>query len=304
MKNNISGAKLDLKSEGNLKESRYFYSLLITLKIVNNLTYHFEKSFHDKFVTIPYKLKFYSLLLHLYSNHMIMFKHKLYCLVFLLLTVSSCNTKSSNSTEGDFHLKVRITDIADGTKIVLKKQENKTIISIDSTIAKNDEFEFRGNLETPSMFGIFIDSIRGGLFPLIESGSITITAHKDSLFAPSIKGSKLNDELEKFKDGSQKIVSKINDLFIQIQKARSENDLEKINEINDKMQAINEENTQYSLDYAKNNPDSFISSIILQSLLRIPEIDINEVKSIYASFSDDVKKSEYSKNIFDFIEST
>ena len=105
-------------------------------------------------------------------------------------------------------------------------------------------------------------------------------------------GSKLNDELEKFKEGSEKIVNKINDLFIQIQKARAENDLETINDINNKMRAINDENTRYSLDYAKNNPNSFVSSIILHSLLRIPEVDKNEIESTYINFSDDVKKSE------------
>jgi len=56
--------------------------------------------------------------------------------------------------------------------------------------------------------------------------------------------------------------------------------------------------------YKKNNPNSFVSSIILQSLLRIPEIDRNEVESIYANFSDDVKKSEYAKNISIFLKST
>ncbi len=226
-----------------------------------------------------------------------------FCILVIGISLFSCNTKSDALVDGDFYIKVKITNLIDGTKIVLKKQENNATVSIDSTVANNGEFEFKGSIENPAMFGIFIDSIKGGLFPLVERGSITITAHRDSLYTASIKGSELNDELQQFKEGSQKIVSKINDLFIQIQKARSENDLGKINEINDKMKAINDENTQYSLDYAKNNPDSFVSSIILQSLLRIPEIDINEVRSIYSNFSHGVKKSEYSKNIFTFLES-
>jgi len=225
-------------------------------------------------------------------------------LLIILLFATSCNKTSSHKTNDDFHIKVAIDDLSDGTKVVLKKQESNATISIDSTTVYQNKFEFKGNLETPAMFGIFIDSLRGGLFPLVESGTISITAHKDSLYTPTIVGSKLNDELQKFKEGSQKIVSKISDLFIQIQKARSENDLQKINDINAKMRAINDENTQYSLNYAKNNPNSFVSSIILQSLLRIPELDLNEVRSIHNSFSEDVKRSEYSKNILAFLESS
>ncbi len=223
--------------------------------------------------------------------------------IVLALLLTSCNTTSNKLADNEFHIKVEIKDLVDGTKIVLKKQENNSTISLDSTTSSDHKFEFKGILESPTMLGIFIDSIKGGLFPLVENGEISITAQKDSLYAPTITGSELNDELQKFKDGSQKIVSKINDLFIQIQKARSENDLQKINEINRKMRAINDENTRYSLDYAKNNPNSFVSSIVLQSLLRIQEIDLNEIRNIHANFSNEVKKSEYSKNILSFLES-
>ena len=227
-----------------------------------------------------------------------------FTLLTLLLLISSCNEKSNEISDGDFHLKVTIKDLPDGTKVVLKKQEKNATVLIDSTISNKGKFEFKGSIDIPEMFGIFIDSIRGGIFPLVESGSIEITAHRDSLFTPVITGSKLNDELQKFKEGSQKIVNKINGLFTQMQRARGENDLEKIKELNSKMRAINNENTQYSLNYAKNNPNSFVSSIILQSLLRIPEIDINEVRNIYTSFSEDVKKSSYSEIIFEFLESS
>ena len=231
-----------------------------------------------------------------------MTNHNFYASLFLLIVIASCGPKSSKIEENTFQMKLTVTNLTDGTKILLKKQEGQTTITIDSTLSKNGTFEFKGTIETPQMFGIFIDSIQGGLFPLIESGITTITVHKDSLFNPKITGSKLNDELEIFKEGSEKIVNKINDLFIQIQKARAENDLETITEINEKMRAINDENTRYSLDYAKNNPSSFISSVVLQSVLRIPEIDVTEVESIYNSFSSDVQKSEYSKNISRYLQ--
>jgi len=231
-----------------------------------------------------------------------MSSNKFYSIIFTIILLYSCNSKSDEIKEGEFLLNVTITNLKDGTKILLKKQEENNTIVVDSTLAKNGKFSFKGAIETPSMYGIFIDSIQGGIYPLVESGTTSITAHKDSIFSPRITGSKLNEELDSFKLGSQKIVNKINDLFIQIQKARAENDLETINSINDKMRAINDENTQYTLNYAKNNPDSFVSSIVLQSVLRIPDVETKEIQNIYSNFSEEVKKSEYAKSVARFLQ--
>ena len=220
----------------------------------------------------------------------------------LVIVFAACQNKPNNSIDQNFTIKVSIEDIPNNTMVWLKKQENNIPITIDSTVTKNGTFELKGNVEVPSIYGIFIDSLEGGIFPIVEKGILTITAHKDSLFNAQITGSKLNEELDNFKAGSQKIVSKINELFPEFQKARTENDLEKIEELNAKMRGINDENTDYSLNYAKNNPDSHISAIVLNSLLRMPNLEKDSISIIYSNFSEEVKKSEFSKNISKYLE--
>ena len=46
--------------------------------------------------------------------------------------------------------------------------------------------------------------------------------------------------------------------------------MDKLEEINAQMRAINEENTVFALQYAKQHPDSYISALALQSVLNIP----------------------------------
>lgn len=222
--------------------------------------------------------------------------------ILLLIINSSCNKKSSHLNEDKFTIKVDIFELENNTKVLLKKQENGTTIVIDSTFSENGKFDFNGTIATPAMYGIFIDSIRGGIYPIVESGTITIMAHKDSIYKAEVSGTKLNNELNTFKEGSKKIVDQINDLFPEFQKARAENNVEKIDKINAEMKAINDENTAYSLDYAKNNPDSYISPMIIQSLLRMPEMSPEKVQLIFNNFSDEVKKSSFSKNIISYIE--
>ena len=232
----------------------------------------------------------------------VMLIKKVISISILILIIYSCQNKSTSFSDDNYFIKGDITALSNKTKVLLKKQENGITISIDSTFSENGKFEFSGIIETPAMYGIFIDSIKGGIYPLVESGTITINAHKDSLYNPRVSGTKLNNELNVFKEGSKKIVDKINDLFPEFQKARAENDVEKIDQINAEMKAINDENTTYSLNYTKNNPDSYISAMILQSLLRMPDMNPEKAKLIYTNFSDEVKKSDFSKSIKNYIE--
>jgi len=231
-----------------------------------------------------------------------MLTKKVISITMLILIICSCQKKSTNFSDDNYFIKGNITALSNKTKVVLKKQENGTTVSIDSTFSENGKFEFIGAIKAPAMYGVFIDSIRGGIYPLVERGTITINAHKDSIYNALISGTKLNNELNVFKEGSKKIVDKINDLFPEFQKARAENDVEKIDKINAEMKAINDENTAYSLDYTKSNPDSYISAMILQSLLRMPDMNSDKARTIFNNFSEDVKKSDFSKNIKNFIE--
>ena len=227
---------------------------------------------------------------------------KVISILILILIIGSCQKKSTNISENNYFIKGDITALSNNTKVILKKQENGATISIDSTFSENGKFEFTGVIDSPAMYGVFIDSIKGGIYPLVESGTITINAHIDSLYNPHISGTKLNNELNEFKEGSKKIVDKISDLFPEFQKARAENNVEKIDRINAEMKAINDENTTYSLNYTKNNPDSYISAMILQSLLRMPDMNPDKAKGIFNTFSEEVKKSDFSKNIKKYID--
>ena len=231
-----------------------------------------------------------------------MLTKKVISITMLILVICSCQKKSTNFSDDNYFIKGNITALSNNTKIVLKKQENATTVSIDSTFSENGKFEFTGAIKIPAMYGIFIDSLKGGIYPLVESGTITISAHKDSLYNAQVSGTKLNNELNVFKEGSKKIVDKISDLFPEFQKARAENNVERIDQINAKMKAINDENTAYSLNYTKNNSNSYISAMILQSLLRMPDMNPEKAKLIYNNFSDEVKKSDFSKSIKNYIE--
>ena len=94
----------------------------------------------------------------------------------------------------------------------------------------------------------------------------------------------------------------MNNLFPIFQKARAENDADKLEEINAQMKAINEENTVFTLQYAKQHPDSYISALALQSVLTVPTINKDTIAKIYNKFSDYVKKGDFAIEITQYLD--
>jgi Tfp pilus assembly PilM family ATPase len=70
------------------------------------------------------------------------------------------------------------------------------------------------------------------------------------------------------------------------------------------MKEINNENTNYILKYAKNNPDSYISAVALNSILSIPTVPKDTIRNIYNNFSDYVKKGDISREIEFFLQTS
>ena len=227
---------------------------------------------------------------------------KQFLILFFLSAIISCKNKSTHNISNGYLIEASIDQTLNGKKAYLKTQNNGVIIILDTTIIKNGKFEFKGNIEKPVIYGIQIDSIKGTIVMFMENETITIEVYKDSLSASKISGSKTNDEYLDFVKRSNKIVSRMNVLFPVFQKARAENDVEKLQEINEKMQKISNDNTVFTLAYAKEHSDSYIGAMALQSVIRIPSIERDTISKIYNNFSDYVKRGEFAIETLLFLE--
>lgn len=221
-------------------------------------------------------------------------------LIFLLY---ACQNKGITN-ENSFKIFGSVNTLLNGKKILLKNQENDHLKTIDSTVIKNGQFIFEGSILKPKIYGIYIEDIDGVIGLFMENTQINVEVNSDNLRQSKIKGSKTNDDYIEFIKNSNKIVSKMNIYFPEFQKARSENNIEKLEEINNKMKEINNENTSYILKYAKNNPDSYISAVALNSILSIPTVPKDTIRNIYNNFSDYVKKGDISREIEFFLQTS
>ncbi len=212
----------------------------------------------------------------------------------LIFILASCSTKNT--------INVTIKGVSDGRKAYLKKQKDNKIVVLDSTVIKNEKFGFNFTNDEPIIVGIFVDSIKQGIFPLVSKNDIVhITAQKDSLFFAKITGSKLNDELtslRKFRDSVGKQIMELSTPFRKAQQAKDTVTIKKLNDQARKIQGIINKN---DWDYIKANPNSHVSPLVLSGLLR-DFMYKDSVKMAFDNLSEKVKSSEISKGLRDYFE--
>ena len=228
--------------------------------------------------------------------------HKLVPIIIFVIFLNSCKESDKENYSNGYLLSGSIERQLNGKWVYLKTQENKEIKIIDSTNIKNGEFKFQGKIDRPIVYGLYFEDSKDAIGVFMENDTIYIEAYKDSLTNSKITGSKTHDDYLDFIKQSNNIVSKMNNLFPIFQKARAENDADKLEEINAQMRAINEENTVFALQYAKQHPDSYISALALQSVLTVPTINKDTIAKIYNKFSDYVKKGDFAIEIAQYLD--
>ncbi|RPD94370.1 DUF4369 domain-containing protein [Aureibaculum marinum] len=225
-------------------------------------------------------------------------------ILFFVLIVSffSCAKMSSKNNSKEFYINGIIEEIRDSTKVYLKVQKSNKILPLDTAYTINNVFKFNGKIDKPEVVGIYIDSLKGEIGLFIQNDSVFIEVNKNNLSDSKIYGSELNNEYLKFVKQSNKILSKTNYLFPLFQKARTENDVDKLKNINNQIEQIHKDNIAFTLSYARNNPESYISAFALKSLLKSEYVTKDTIASIYQNFTHEVKKGDFAIEVLLFLE--
>ncbi|MCF6279348.1 MAG: DUF4369 domain-containing protein [Flavobacteriaceae bacterium] len=224
-----------------------------------------------------------------------MFKNISLILV-LILTLNSCTKDVKKVIKNDSYFLSISVESGINNIVYLQKLANPS--EIDSAeIEENGMAVFKGSIQNPERYLITIEGLFGGKMIIIENDSITVDIKNKDLINSTIIGSKLNDELFEVQKKSERIYNKIDVLFPDMQRARLENDVEKLQEITRKMTLIEQENIDFNFNYAKENPNSFISAMILSDLSKRDSIDTKKIIESYNTLTDKVKKGIDAQNI-------
>jgi hypothetical protein len=182
-------------------------------------------------------------------------------------------------------------------KVYLNRIIDNGIYPIDSSVIKNNQFIFKGFVNYPERFVLTFQNYSATVILIVENTEFNINLNPNELSDPLITGSPLNSKLNEYKLASKIIFNKIDLLYPQFQKARLENDAEKLIEIGSEMKNIETEFTNFSYDFIRINKNSFVAAMILRDQLKASEIDSLRILNSYKILSEEVKNSPDAKII-------
>lgn len=221
---------------------------------------------------------------------------QLIILTAIVLSIFSCN-----SSKNGYQIDVTINNVPDGRKVLLKMRSEGRVINLDSTLIKQGKFSFKGRIKEPLIFGIFIDSLKQGVFPFVNTNDhVSIIAYKDSLTKSKITGSKLHDLLSEMRHKRDLLTQKSKSYLPAFQKAYEAKDTVETKRINVEVKKIAIQMAKNDWNFVKSHPNSFVTPLIFNGLMSNPNYK-DSIQIVFNTFSEKIKTSSLSKPIRTYI---
>jgi peroxiredoxin len=194
--------------------------------------------------------------------------HIIACLVLLM----ACNIQDR------FELNGTIGGLSGKKLVLLEQRIDEKFVVVDSVITTDGFFRFKGKLDLPDVYYVSVLGKRGKAMIFLENSRISLTVHGDTMYRPVVTGSAVHDEYETFQESVKKIYEKVGDLYAKHNLAMRTGNMEKLKNIEMKIDSIYAEAQEYHQQYLVENPASYIGPFIVQTLQYGKEAD--EIESL------------------------
>jgi peroxiredoxin len=167
---------------------------------------------------------------------------------------------------------------SDSITFFLQKREAGKTIKIDSAVSKNGIFTLKGGkVDYPQLIQLVADNTNKRTSFYIENSQISVTGKLDSLYNATITGSKTQDEYKTFVDLNKPLSAGFQQMYGLYQAASQAEDAAKVSALEKRLDSLQKEMTLLQKSFVKNNPSSYVSPSILQSLSY--EMEPEEIES-------------------------
>lgn len=222
---------------------------------------------------------------------------KITLLALFTLSIISCN----NLKDNEFLISGTANGIENGKKVFVEIQDENGVIAKDTGVIENGKFELKGSTDNIDLGFIRIENEKINLPIILEEGKIKINIVKDSLQKSTIEGTFNNDKFQKFNNESVAILEKVKKFEKEnnpkMQKALAAKDTVTVNKIKKEYQNFQNDMNDYSKTFIKNNPDAFISVLLLENFLMREYIPATEIKSFYDKLDKKLVNTKSAQNI-------
>jgi thiol-disulfide isomerase/thioredoxin len=232
---------------------------------------------------------------------------RLALLLVVVFIAASCKNNEEYTISGS------IKGMQSGN-VILEKQSEMGMgsVPVDTVKIVDGKFEIKGKTLEPSIHFIQVENLQGKVPFVLEAGDITITVDKDSIFKSKMSGTYSNDEFYKFNEDLGNMQKKLKKSLMKFQmeneakmkEAEKNNDTVTINSLRKQFRELRREGTDYMNDYPKKHPKSFISVLLVESLLNNPEIKVSEAEKVFNSLDESLRKTKAGQKTLEAIKNS
>ena len=212
--------------------------------------------------------------------------------ITLTLFVIGCSSGSSEYTLNG------TIDLDDGQSVLLLGVDNQSqLMPIDTIKVEAGTFSFSGSAKYPEMHYLNFEGVRSLLPLVLEPGIITVQAIKDSIQNASVRGTKSNLDVSQFLEEVSTFNIALREISFELRNAMLRKDSLNISDLQDQYDNMVRKLTDFELNYITDNPDSYVSSLILEQQLTSGQIDSEEAQILFDKFDRNIKRTKSAKNI-------
>ncbi|GAA4237241.1 TlpA disulfide reductase family protein [Postechiella marina] len=187
--------------------------------------------------------------------------------------------------------------IYNGMRAYLKEpNERGQLINKDTAIVLDEKFSFKGVRNEPTLEYLYIDGHKNYLPLIIENGAIDIAINKDSIETSNVSGTTNNKEYALYSKEQRQLNTRIKTLTNQFKKATIQNATNK-SELYKNIIENRKKLSNLNLDFIKNHENSYVSAIILNSIITDKQTSITDLENLFSGLTEAIKNSEYGKYI-------
>jgi thiol-disulfide isomerase/thioredoxin len=193
-----------------------------------------------------------------------------YFALFITVLLFSCSEDSENYT-----LEGVANGFADGTQLVVYMlEDNNQPVPIDTLTIENEKFSAAYPKSDKLQLGYLAsEDPRGTIIFFPENENLKATLYKDSMIASNVTGSRQNEMYTQFVRKMQEFNKRKQANSQQFQQARNEQDNMKLTQIQRENLALVNEETDYKVNFVKENNNSIFSLMLTSEMLQRKEIN-------------------------------
>ena len=221
--------------------------------------------------------------------------------IVFIITSALLFVACNNLKDNEFLISGTANGIENGKKVFIEVQTETGTLAKDTAVVTDGKFELKGITEEIDLGFIRIENEQINLPLILEDGKIEINIVKDSLHKSTLGGTPNNDKFQKFNTESRVISEKVakfeKDNGPEMQKAQMSNDTVTINKLLKEYKKFQNEMNDYSKKFIKENPDAYLSALLLENFLMRQYLTPEEIKSYFEGLDKDVKETKSGKKI-------